>query len=338
MDVYKEWLGIPEGQRPPNHYELLRLVQFEDEVSKVRDNYKKLNNHVRKYASGQYSVRSQEVLNELAKAMLCLTDPERKREYDESLGREFEDETDALGRKPLLNQLVDQKLISRSQIREIEDFANIRGLSIRDAAVQMKVAGADVATEALALESGLPFVDLEDTLPDDEVLDRVPRKVVRRHSCLPLFIDGDYVLVACSDIPEVDLEDEFRLRFNMPMRPCLATPRSIKKGIEKYYAPGVREESLAATAEHEEAKTPKASDKKKKDKGKKTPARSEKQTFADLPPEEQTKRKQLGYIMMLWATTGSMLGGYYLMSSFWWLPPLIVIPLTVLIVTKIYWK
>ena len=43
MDVYKEWLGIPEGQRPPNHYELLRLVQFEDEVSKVRDNYKKLN-------------------------------------------------------------------------------------------------------------------------------------------------------------------------------------------------------------------------------------------------------------------------------------------------------
>ena len=28
IDVYKEWLGIPEGDRPPDHYQLLRLVQF----------------------------------------------------------------------------------------------------------------------------------------------------------------------------------------------------------------------------------------------------------------------------------------------------------------------
>ena len=54
IDVYKEWLGIPEGPRPPDHYQLLRLVQFEDNVDKVRKNYKKLNGHVRKYATGQY--------------------------------------------------------------------------------------------------------------------------------------------------------------------------------------------------------------------------------------------------------------------------------------------
>ncbi len=48
IDVYKEWLGIPEGQRPPDHYQLLRLVQFEDDTEKVRKNYKKLNAHVRK--------------------------------------------------------------------------------------------------------------------------------------------------------------------------------------------------------------------------------------------------------------------------------------------------
>ena len=78
LDVYKSWLGIPEGPRPPGHYELLRLVEFEDDPEKIRANYKKLNAHVRKYASGQYSLRSQELLNELAKAMLCLTDPERQ--------------------------------------------------------------------------------------------------------------------------------------------------------------------------------------------------------------------------------------------------------------------
>ena len=43
MDFYKEWLGIPDGPRPPDHYELLRLKQFDDETAKVRANYKKLN-------------------------------------------------------------------------------------------------------------------------------------------------------------------------------------------------------------------------------------------------------------------------------------------------------
>ena len=57
LDVYKEWLGIPEGPRPPDYYSLLRLIQFEDDVNKIRANYKKLNGHVRKYAAGQHSVR-----------------------------------------------------------------------------------------------------------------------------------------------------------------------------------------------------------------------------------------------------------------------------------------
>lgn len=98
IDVYKEWLGIPEDQRPPNNYQLLRLVQFEDDSDKIRKNYKKLNLHVRKYASGQYSIESQSLLNELAKAMLCLTDEELKQEYDRSLGRVIDDrdETDVV--------------------------------------------------------------------------------------------------------------------------------------------------------------------------------------------------------------------------------------------------
>ncbi len=41
IDVYKEWLGIPEGDRPPNYYTLLRVVQFEDDVEKIRGNYPK---------------------------------------------------------------------------------------------------------------------------------------------------------------------------------------------------------------------------------------------------------------------------------------------------------
>ena len=214
IDVYKEWLGIPEDKRPPDLYDLLRLVQFEDDAEKINEHYKKLNAHVRKYATGAYSVRSQELLNELAKAMLCLTDSERKREYDESLGREFDDDDE--GRKPLLKILAEAGTIDRSQISEIEDFADARGLSHCDAVVQMKLVEREAATRALSQELGIPFIDLEDMLPDDSVLDRVPKNLVKRHSFLPLFEDDGVLLVACADEPEPELEDAIRMRFGIP--------------------------------------------------------------------------------------------------------------------------
>ena len=240
MDVYKEWLGIPEASRPPNHYELLRVVQFEDDADKIRAHYKKLNGHVRKYATGQYSIESQDLLNELAKAMLCLTDPGRKRDYDESLGREFEAEVDEFGRQPVLDVLVQQGHVTREQKGEIEDFAGRRGLSHRDACVQMKLVKPTKAAQALAIQLGYSYVDLDDMLPEDEALDLVSRPMVKRHSFIPLFVDDGQLLIACVDQPEHELEEDLRVRSGHPIRPVIVTPRAINQAIAQYFAPGMR--------------------------------------------------------------------------------------------------
>ena len=130
IDVYKEWLGIPEGPRPPDHYQLLRLVKFEDAVEKIRKNYKKLNAHVRKYATGKYSEQSQALLNEIAKAMLCLTDDELKKEYDRSLGRVVDDR-DASGKRPMTAYLQDENLITADQARDASAQSDRTGLTVR---------------------------------------------------------------------------------------------------------------------------------------------------------------------------------------------------------------
>ena len=52
LDVYRDWLKIPDTDRPLNHYQLLRLNRFEDDTDRIRKNYRKLNAHVRKYSSG----------------------------------------------------------------------------------------------------------------------------------------------------------------------------------------------------------------------------------------------------------------------------------------------
>lgn len=304
IDVYKEWLGIPADVRPPDHYTLLRLVMFEDDAEKVRGNYRKLNAHVRKYATGQYLLRSQELLNELAKAMLCLTDPDGKVEYDRSLGREAPavDESET---RTVLQYLVARNLIKRGQVTEIEHFADARGLSHRDAVIQMKLVEPPDACRALAAELRLSYADLEDMLPDDSVLDRIPRRVVKRHSCLPLFEDRGCILVACSDEPSHELEEEIRIRCGVPMRAVLAVPRAINQAIAKYYAPGMREEAAeeapGKTATGRETKSGKPEKTAQKPAAKEVRSKS-----APLTDDQKRERLMITAIATCWSIIGTV--------------------------------
>lgn len=332
LDVYRDWLGIPEGPRPPDHYSLLRLVEFEDDVEEVRENYKKLNAHVRKYASGTYSIQSQELLNELAKAMLCLTDPERKREYDESRGRTFEEEE---GARPTLAQtLLKRGKASREQLREAEEFGERRGLSLRDAVVQMKLVDAETAAEAMAGELGLPYVDLATLTPDVEVLRKVPRNVVKRNTILPLFVDDNMLLVACVDEPSHELEDELRLRVGVPMRRLIATPTAINEGIESYYVEGLAEGD----------KSPSESKPRKKKKAKKEKPRPDESESGETDAAAAHSRKQIGIILMSWSVVLPFVIDFFLLESLWlfedfpFLSTLLVGPAGIFWVLRVYWK
>ena len=296
LDVYKDWLGISEDvPRPPDHYSLLRLVRFEDSVEKIRAHYKKLNGHVRKYATGTYQVESQDLLNDLAKAMLCLTDPERKHEYDERLGRTFESH-DEQSRPTIAQTLMRTGGLSREQVTEAEDFARRRGLSIRDAVVQMKLVDAETAAEALAMELGLPYVDLEQLTPDDSILAKIPRNVARRNTILPLFVDDDMLLVACVDEPTHDLEDELRLRVGVPMRRLIASPLSINQAIAKFYSGLELDGESGSTVEG----SAKQKTERKKAKTKAQPAASPDPDSSEAKDAEY-KRRQIGTILMCWS-------------------------------------
>ncbi|MEZ6125198.1 MAG: hypothetical protein R3C49_18785 [Planctomycetaceae bacterium] len=296
IDVYKEWLGIPEGDRPPDFYTLLRLVKFEDDTDKIQNNYRKLNAHVRKYATGQYLKQSQDLLNELAKAMLALTDPASKQEYDESQGRAPQ-KSEGDEPRTVLDYLVSKSVINRGQVPEIERFAEARGLSHRDAVIQMKLADPVQAARALACELRIPFIDLDDMLPEDDALDRLPRQVVKRHTCLPLFEDRGHMMVACADEPSHDLEDEIRLRYGMPMRAVLAVPRSIQQAIAKNYAPGMRDEAVTDAPATSGSATKSAAAKPK----------TAPKTAGPLTAEEKEKRKQISLIIICWSLIGTVM-------------------------------
>lgn len=338
LDVYKDWLGIPEGPRPPDHYQLLRLVQFEDDAGKIRNNYKKLNAHVRKYAGGKFSDRSQELLNELAKAMLCLTDGERKLDYDRGLGREVEEDADLLGRKPCEVVLWEQKHITREQMEQAREFVERTGLDMRDAVVQLKLVDQATATQALALELGRPYVDLTEMLPDDSVLDKVSRALVKRHTILPLFIDDGQLLVATAHDLSHELEEELRLRFGVPIRAVMATPLSINQAIAKYYAPGMRNEALAAAPASGKGISGAAASA--------ASAAATMKRYSELSPDEQQTRTQLGIVILCWCIIIPILLDQFVLSRYYpnlmvpyvGLLVLLIPPPVIFWVLRIYWR
>jgi hypothetical protein len=85
FDPYLHWLGIRDPQRPPNHYRLLGLEPFETDPEVILNAADRQMMHIRRFQGGKHSPESQQVLNELAAAKICLLDAEKKTNYDASL-------------------------------------------------------------------------------------------------------------------------------------------------------------------------------------------------------------------------------------------------------------
>ena len=85
FDPYRKWLGISPEDQPPTYYRLLGLSAFESDLEVISNAADRQMAHVRSFQSGKYSAYSQEILNQLATARVCLLDPARKMRYDAQL-------------------------------------------------------------------------------------------------------------------------------------------------------------------------------------------------------------------------------------------------------------
>jgi hypothetical protein len=85
FDPYHKWLGIPPKDQPPNHYRLLAIELFESDPDVIASAADQRMAHVRSFQTGKNSELSQQVLNEISAARICLLAPEKKEQYDQQL-------------------------------------------------------------------------------------------------------------------------------------------------------------------------------------------------------------------------------------------------------------
>ena len=298
IDVYRDWLKISATNRPLNYYQLLKFSGFEDDPKKIRERYRELNAYVRKFATGDYIEESQALLNELAKAMLCLTDAERKAEYDASLGRKIEgrEETDRYGRRTLETILREDSIATPEQIKKAKSYSDAIGIELHQALMQQKVADPEKIMIAYAESIGVPFISLEDVPVDEFYAPQINPVTARQHSFVPVMSDMGKLILASPEPLSIDVEDELRMLFEMPVSYAICTPQQINAAIAKYYPRDAVQKIVKKSSDGQEEKT--------KEKPKKVKAEKE---VVELTPAAKKNRIKIAAVCF---NFGFMLGAF----------------------------
>src|SRR5262245_40437851 len=85
FDAYHVWLGIPPEEQPPHHYRLLGLQLFESNPDAISNALDQRRTHLRSLQVGKRAALSQQLLNEVSAAGVCLLDNATKKSYDAQL-------------------------------------------------------------------------------------------------------------------------------------------------------------------------------------------------------------------------------------------------------------
>lgn len=244
LDVYRDWLGIQETARPLDHYQLLRLKQFEDDASKFPQRYRKMTGHVRKVAEADHPELADKLIRELIDAMLCLADARRKRDYDRRLGRP---EDGRPRHRTFERALLDFEAVDALELNKAKNFALAVGFELRDALIQRRLGSQEIIMMAYAESVGLPYLLPIDIRVDESLLEKVPDFLARRNSCVPLRLANDLLLMLSPFPISPQVAEQLHERSGLIAHTVLCGPQVIARLLAKHYPRAMpTRESLAA--------------------------------------------------------------------------------------------
>jgi serine/threonine protein kinase len=82
FDPYYKWLGIRAEQQPPTLYRLLGVNEFEKDVDAIHSAADSRSGYLRTLQSGPHGEAATRLLNEVGRARIVLTNPNRRAAYD----------------------------------------------------------------------------------------------------------------------------------------------------------------------------------------------------------------------------------------------------------------
>ncbi|MET4097931.1 type IV pilus assembly protein PilB [Agrococcus sp. UYP10] len=108
------------------------------------------------------------------------------------------------------------------------------------------------AAQVRAAQAGVPFVVLTELAVDHAAVARVPSSTARRHTVLPIAIEGRYLVVAMTDPADVLAIDDVRQASGMAVQPVVAERPDLLNAIDRFHRADSELNDITAVVEEEE--------------------------------------------------------------------------------------
>jgi len=145
-------------------------------------------------------------------------------------------------RKYLGEILQDIGLITEEKLKTALTEQQRTGERLGNILIKLGYIDSEALHKALALQFGLEIIDISKSDVTQELVDRVPSAVARKHKIIPFKFENNTLTIAMASPLNLLALDNLKIILNCEIKGVLATEEDIEKSIEKYY--GVREETI----------------------------------------------------------------------------------------------
>ncbi|WP_377888296.1 GspE/PulE family protein [Alkalihalobacillus sp. R86527] len=137
-------------------------------------------------------------------------------------------------KKRLGDLLVDSRFITREKIDEVLS-QKPKGMKLGDALIEQGILTEQQLIEVLEFQLGVPHVSLYNYPIDTNVIDIVPKDIVKKYNLVPLKIENNKLYVAMTDPMDFFAVDDLRLSTGFMIERTIATKDDVNRAISKYY-------------------------------------------------------------------------------------------------------
>jgi len=150
--------------------------------------------------------------------------------------------------------LVQAGLLAEADLARALEERDRTGERLGAVIVRMRLATEEQIARTLSRQLGVPYLDLDEELPDPAAVELIPREVAAQQECLAVRRDGDTLTVAMADPLRFSLLHDLASITRLRIQQVVATPSSIAAAMRTSYAEAMPARSPApdtgdATAE-----------------------------------------------------------------------------------------
>lgn len=140
-----------------------------------------------------------------------------------------------IGGTKLGRLLVEAKLVTEEQLRKAMDFQKAVGGKLPAVIVKLGFITDDQVTQFIARRQNLRIAELDKVVLPENLIKRVPRELIEKHTCIPIAFRDGMLTLAVADPTDIEALEEIQLATDYKIEVALASRAALSKAINQFF-------------------------------------------------------------------------------------------------------